>query len=367
MLKMSKEDILKVINVNDLDIRETGNGRWIDQKCTPDVVCAVADIVDTITNDDRSIELTAKDVWYSDYARENILEQFNKSDPTAKSAQAEYNKFYQQPLNLLSYANILKLTKKGRTNTYRVINAKLLEFIAMSDKNALFFLQVYIKEVLVNSGIYLLFNNFFKQQTSESFSQLKDGFSSFCHTYTNIKGKLEPNRIFAKVLNPLAQNLHKKGTSRGRMSKEIITYSSLMYNQENFRDIFAQKPKGVSRQDWIKEHPIKKSVLAKFRSDSMKAKKFVRKFNDKYFNGRSELHDDLASGEATQMHHIFPQHSYTEISGYAENIIALTPSQHFTEAHPNNNTQKIDLNEQEILLKAKAHTIDYVIHHKEME
>lgn len=367
MLRLSNKKIIESINKNELDVRKTGNGRWIDQKCTPDVVCAVADIVDTITNEDTSMWFTSKDVWFSDYARKNILNQFSKSDPTAKSSAAEYNKFYQQPLNLLAYANVLERKKERGANTYRIVNLELLEYIAMSDKNSLVFLQIYIKEVLDKSGLYPQFENFFNLQTSESFFQVKDSFLDFCHSYTNIKQKLEPNRIFPKVINPLANMLHKKGASRGRLSNDIITYASLMYNQENFRDIFAKKPKDVSRQDWMKEHPIKTSILAKFKSDSLKAKKYVRKFNDKYFSGASELHDNLANGKATQMHHIFPQHNYTEISGYVENIIALTPSQHFTEAHPNNNTNKIDLDEQEMLLKAKANTINYVTNHEEMD
>ncbi|TSO25425.1 hypothetical protein [Lactobacillus sp. LL6] len=56
----------------------------------------------------------------------------------------------------------------------------------------------------------------------------------------------------------------------------------------------------------------------------------------------------ILSGKATQMHHIFPQHSFIELAGYRENIIALTPSQHFQETHPNNHTQEIDLNVQEL-------------------
>lgn len=364
----NNDEILKVLNSKELDVRKTGDGRWIDQKCTPDVVCAVADIVDSITQDKNSdYPFNSKDVWYSEYAREYILDQFNKSDPTAKSSVAEYNKFYQQPLNLLAYAGVLKKEKKGGTNIYSVVDPELLQYISMTDRNALQFLQIYISQVLDESGLLQSFNSFFDLQTPESFFKLKETFADFCHKYTKIKQSYEPNRIFTKVLNPLAQERHKMGTSRGRISKEPITYADLMYNTRNFRDIFSKKPKEVSRQDWLAEHPEDKSLLAKLRADSNKAKKYVRRFNDMYFNGRSELHDAMAEGKATQMHHIFPQHHYREISGYTENIIALTPSQHYTEAHPNNNTQIIDSSVQELLLKAKANTIKYVTEHKEME
>ena len=99
----SNDRILATLDRKELDVRKTGDGRWIDQKCTPDVVCAVADIVDSITQDkDSDYEFTAKDVWYSEYAREYILDQFNKSDPTAKSSVAEYNKFYHQEIGRAS-------------------------------------------------------------------------------------------------------------------------------------------------------------------------------------------------------------------------------------------------------------------------
>ena len=367
-MRLDVNRILKTLSRNELDIRQTHDGRWIDQKCTPDVVCAVADIVDSITDDKPDdFTFTAKDVWFSKYAREYILQQFNKSDPTDKSSFAEYNKFYQQPLNMLAYAGVLKKEKQGRINIYSVVDDEMLQYIGMVDRNALQFLQVYITQVLKHSGLISYFDNFFVEQTPESFQSLKDGFAIFCHNFTKIKRKYEPNRIFPKVLNPLAQEKHKLGAKRGKLSKDIITYTDLMYNTKNFRDIFAQKPKDVSRQDWLKEHPADTRILAKFRADSAKAKKYVHRFNDKYFHGRSELHDSMDTGQATQMHHIFPQHSFKEISGYIENIIALTPSQHFNEAHPHNNTQIIDPAVQELLLKAKANTIQYVTTHPQME
>lgn len=365
---LNDDHILRTIHHKELDVRKTHDGRWIDQKCTPDVVCAVADIVDSISEGKGyNFSFNSKDVWFSDYAYEYVIQQFNKSNPKSKSSVAEYNKFYQQPLNLLAYAGVLKRTKQGRTNVYTIIDSDMLQYIGMADRNALHFLQIYITEVLRYSNLSEPFENFFEEQTDESFQSLKTSFSDFCHKYTNIKRTYEPNRIFSKVLNPLAQKRHKKGARHGRLSKDVITYTDLMYNTKNFRDIFAHKPKGVSRQDWLKQHPASKSVLAKFRADSAKAKKYVRRFNDKYFDGQSELQDSMAVGSATQMHHIFPQHNFREISGYVENIIALTPSQHFSEAHPNNHTQEIDPEMQELLLKAKAHTIEYVTTHPQME
>ena len=60
---------------------------------------------------------------------------------------------------------------------------------------------------------------------------------------------------------------------------------------------------------------------------------------------------------ATQIHHIFPKNEFPDIMHYAENLIALTPNQHYGFAHPNNNTQIIDLDAQKVLLIAKTSSI----------
>ena len=57
------------------------------------------------------------------------------------------------------------------------------------------------------------------------------------------------------------------------------------------------------------------------------------------------------------MHHIFPANEFPEIADYLENLIALTPTQHFSYAHPNNNTQYIDRAYQYLCLIAKTGSI----------
>ena len=130
-----------------------------------------------------------------------------------------------------------------------------------------------------------------------------------------------------------------------------------MYNRANFRDISAQKPREMSRHEWENSRTPEVSV-AFYNYQSNKAKRFLIKFNNQYRDGVSEVADAFAEGPAIHAHHIFPKHQYLEISGYLENLIALTPSQHFTKAHPNGNTQRVDYEYQEILLKAKAGIIE---------
>lgn len=103
-----------------------------------------------------------------------------------------------------------------------------------------------------------------------------------------INGKTEVRRIFTKVLNPLANKYQKKGTKRGRLSSDVISYSELMYNRANFRDINSDKPKGVTRKEWARQYPQQINVQL-YKYQSSKAKKLLRIYNDSFRGGLSEL------------------------------------------------------------------------------
>jgi hypothetical protein len=182
---------------------------------------------------------------------------------------------------------------------------------------------------------------------------LKEKFTDFTINHTKINTKVECGRIFSKVINPIAYDNKKRGSERGRISKYPITFSMLMYNKENFRDIYVDKPKGLTRSEW--ENTRKKSINSNFLEyQASKAKKLLNKYNLKYRDGKSEVNDQFSAGLATQIHHIFPKNEFPTISAHVENLIALTPTQHFTKAHPNNDTHIVDLRYQEILLKTKT-------------
>lgn len=85
-----------------------------------------------------------------------------------------------------------------------------------------------------------------------------------------------------------------------------------------------------------------------------KAKKAMRKFNDSMYNGKSEIYQSTEMVNATQAHHIFTQSDYPTIADYVENLIILTPNQHYSMAHPNNKTQYMDKDFQYICLIAKS-------------
>lgn len=353
---MDNQKIQDFLNGHDYDIRKTKNGRWIDQKCTMDVVCLVSDCIVEYTQTERSKKFTVNEIWHSDYTVENVQQIFSKPNP-AKEASNEYDKYFGQPIKLLDASGIINGKKEGRGYTYEIVNKELLEYISFRERNCYNFLCRYIEKVLRDSGIYHLFEYFFELQTKESFKVLKDGYISFTISNTPINGTTECGRIFTKVLNPLACKYKKYGTERGHISKDIITQDMLLYNQKNWRDLLSEKPKEMTRGDYeisVNDAPVNGMTIYKIN----KAKKNLRRYNDEYRKTQTELTDERhLIDPATQMHHIFPANEFPEIADYVENIIALTPTQHLSYAHPNNNTQYIDRNYQYQCLVAKTNSI----------
>lgn len=338
------------------DIRKTGNGRWIDQKCTMDELCFVADCVVNYLDEGGCEPFKSPNIWHAEYSIKNVMELFSKPDPTDKTTIDEYNKFFRQPLKMLSAAGVLSERKVGSEIQFRVENRDILNYLSLNERNCMDFLCSYIEKTLKDSGIWDYFASFFDEQTKERYQEVKQAFHEFCIKYTPINNSAEPGRIFAKVINPLAVKYKKKGSERGHISSKIITLDKIKYNQPNtIRD--KDKEKNVSRQQ-AKLDPNTTTVNASYNYQVTKAMNRLRKYNDKVNASRSEVTDKFSIGSvATHMHHIFPKSSFPSIADYVENLIALTSAQHMQEAHPNGNTQVIDKDFQYLCLICKTESI----------
>ncbi len=364
---MTERELVEFLDSRNYDIRISHNARWIDQKCTPDVLCIVADCILNYIDTNGNTEFTSKDIWFSEYTIQNIHDIFRKVQADSSSASNEYDKFFGQPIKLFAYAGILNEEKVGRGNKYRLINRDILDHISLRERNALQFLSKYIDKVVTDSGLSNIFDEFFTLQTSQAYDNLKTAFFNFTVNNTAIgskgsDGRLECGRIFTKVVNVLAFSLNKRGTEKGRLSQHAITYDMLMYNRDNFRDIYAEKPKSVSRKDYIAQQHFEINE-AYYRYMSTRAKRRLKQYNDNYRNGMSEMRGD--NEHATHMHHIFPAGEYPEISYYLENLIALTPTQHLNYAHPDGRTTAINRDYQHDCLIVKTDIIRENIEHAE--
>ncbi len=352
---INENDVKHFIESHNYDIRLSRNGRWIDQKCTPDVITIVADCVLAMLDEKGiSTEFCSVDVWHYEYTMSYIPEIFKKPDLSIKSAKNEYDKFFSQPLEMLAYSGVLTKKKEGNRNIYTVVNVDILRYLSLREMNSLHFLCLYCEKVLKDSEFYDLFLLFFENPNKNNYLALKTKFIDFCIKFTRIEKKLEPCRIFPKILNPLAFKKGTPGSIKGYLSKKIITYDILMYNRENMRDIYSAKPKNITRQEhdmFIPTDKYSTYLIAR-------AKRNVRLFNDENNSGLTEVYDDKNMAEkATHIHHIFAKEEFPSISNLHENLIALTPTQHLNYAHINGNTRSISVDYQYVCLMAKIGTI----------
>lgn len=350
---MTPNLLANYISNQDYDIRKSRNGRWIDQKCAFDNLCFVSDcIIEHIIKGGEE-PFTSPEIWKSEYAVENVQAWYGKPDPNKKSTKDEYNKFYRQPKKLLAAAGVLKEKKAGGKIEFSIGNIDILEYIAQRERNSFEFLCQYITKTLKDSALLDSIESFLDEQNHEYLQIAKKKFANFCIENTPINTEKEANRIFIKVLNPLACKNHKKGTVLGKVSGAMITFDKIVYNQPNRRDILAGKNKNVSRGDY--ERPEQNEKLHKYKVS--RASKNLRRFNDTYNNKKSEVRDRHSSRDATAMHHIFPQSQFPEIADSIENLIALTTTQHMQYAHPDGNTQEIDRDYQYTCLINKTESI----------
>lgn len=67
---LTEQSIIDFISNYEYDIRESHNGRWIDQKCTPDVLSFIADCIYDFATNNPNKEFCTQDIWFSEYAVE---------------------------------------------------------------------------------------------------------------------------------------------------------------------------------------------------------------------------------------------------------------------------------------------------------
>lgn len=349
-----REEIKTYLNQFDLDIRKSGDARFMDQKCTPDVVCFIADCIVNTVHPGQSF--VVNDIWNSQYFVKNTRAIFNKPWAADRRARSEYDKFIQQPLRMLAYANILEMTRSGTQNHYRVIYEDILEYIAQRERNTYNFLYCYFEKVLSDSGFWRYFLEYKNNPTTTAFNELKDRYDRFIIGHTAINGAVEVHRIFPKILNVCAVENGVPGSEKGRISEYPFTFSDLMYNRKNWRDL--NKDKAITRQEAETEAVDAVQQEAYNAYYVQKAIALIQKIQRE-----SEVHDQWDIGEATQVHHIFPKAMFPEIAHYIENLIKLTATQHNVMAHPKNNTREINRDYQLTCLLAKADTIDKSLRH----
>ncbi len=345
MKTLTRGDINDYLSRYNLDIRISKDARFVDQKCTPDIVCFIADCVLNILPVKKLFAIN--DIWQSDFFVQNSRAIFGKPWANNVKAHNEYNKVLSQPLKLLAYAHVLKVEHVNRTLSFSVENEDLLDYISMKDRNAYNFLYCYFCKVLSDSGFMRRMEEYkdtCEASLQESRSNLYKHYRYLISGNTPSHSAVDIDRMFHKVLNVYAAENNIPGSKGGNPQ----CYSDLMYNRTNLRDL--HKPKFQTRREAEEDGVANRQAYNNYYIQ--KAINLIKKIQK-----GSEVHDSFSSGEATQVHHIFPKSEFPQIAAYLENLILLTATQHNTKAHPNNNTQVVDKDYQLVCLLAKAETI----------
>jgi len=163
---ISARDLNLFLESQDYDLRKSGNGRWIDQKCTPDVLNIVSDCIFHYINDQGNYKpFKSVDIWRSQYTADFVEQIFNKPKTNNSLSKREYDKFFSQPMEMLTNAKILNKFKDGNKNMYTVREPEILRYISLHERNALEFIVYYAEYVLKSSGIWDAFEEFFSLQT----------------------------------------------------------------------------------------------------------------------------------------------------------------------------------------------------------
>lgn len=334
----------------DFDVRKSKDARFVDQKCTPDIVCFMADCVLNLIA--TKPVFVINDVWGTQYFIQNSRVIFNKPWANDKKAYNEYNKVLSQPLKLLAYSRVLNVEKINGSLTFSVNNEELLDFISRKDRNAYNFLYSYFSKVLADSGFLKHIETYREdclKNLNEARENLYEKYFRFISGNTPTKSRLDIRRMFHKILNVYAVE-HNIPGSNGNFS---ASYSEMMYNKKNWRDY--DKEKSVTRQESLNTEDIEKQEFINAYY-VQKAIALIRKIHKE-----SEVKDQWGIGEATQVHHIFPRSVFPQLAHYVENLILLTATQHNTKAHPSNKTQQINKDYQLTCLLSKANSIEISI------
>lgn len=351
---MNIEEIKQYIDsFSDYDIRSNKDCRFVDQKCTPDIVSFIADCI--LCTSCATKEFNINDLWKEEYFISNSMVIFGKPSPNNTDAHNEYNKVLVQPLKTLAYAHVLSVEKVKNTLYFRVQNTALLEYIATRERNAYNFLLIFFKKVIYDSGLTRLFTEYETncQDTNnirEAKSVIYEKYHRFISANTPTQSKTDTDRMFHKVFNILN---FEKGLPGSKC--EILQWYDLMYNRINWRD--TDKLKSETRKESIQNNQerIREDFYIEYQVN--KAIRLVKKVQGNI----SEVRDELSVGTATEVHHIFPKSMFPTIANYFENLILLTSSQHRQKAHPNGNTQLINSEYQYVCLMAKSKTIENYI------
>ena len=349
---LSDDEVKSFLSSKNLKLtKENSNPRPFDQKVTMDNLNTVAYLIDQIVKEDQKQNFTTTYIWKHNTSEEYV-QMYGKGSVFDKKKDAEWNKFFPQPMNFLTYFGVLSRDESKTPHKYKINNKGLLEFIKSQPNRSLKFLVYATKEFIKQNNLTQVLDNFFNQETKNEFNKLRENLENFIYNNTMIErtNKHEPSRIYNKIINHIAYDLEKKGNYNGRMSEDIIQIEELQYNQKNWYDILSGKPKKTSRAEYKKQYYANLAEEDGIDVSERIAKKNIVK-KHRYISEYSR------KDTANETHHIFMKSEYSKLRFLHENLIRITAGEHLENAHPLGNRLKVDEKFQIELLLAKLKSI----------
>jgi hypothetical protein len=345
-------DFKEYFNTQNLT-KTPGGGLHYEQKTTPDLIWCVAHVVSDITAGNKDMVFSDKDIRDSKIFNALMQDYFSKAPQ--EQAENEYNKVSSYQLGLLAFAGILKIIS-NRPKKYKIESLEAINFISVNDLNASKFLAEYTEKFLFDNGLISVFEQYKSNPNQDNHLKAKDAYWEWAKINTGVRGddRRHTYRVFNKIFNVYCNKHRIPGEDASNITLGPCPYSFLIYNRKNFRD--QDMPSGMTRQQY------KKEILDEIDSGGVvatllkKAKEAVR---SRHIND-SEVKDISLGYEpnsGVHVHHILPQHSYSQFSLSRENLIALTPGQHLSRAHIEASTRTINSDFQKICLKQKFQAI----------
>lgn len=339
----------------------------IDQKVCYDLLNFVCESILIITNEKKEYLFTNKDFNTNTEVCKKIKEKENSygKGKISKLTEREYDKFFGQPCETLSFLNILekvKLNNEIRTQNphlerkrfaYKINNENFLKVLAKSEISCQYVLS-YMCLNLVRFDKKII-SSFKKFNSNPNISRNNIKFNIIDWIQKNSNRIEDAPQIHLKIAHNIAFLLQTRKYCSNQYNKlSLETLKDLTYFRPHRRD--RKKPSHIPRKEY-------QSYNDKFPNSFDKNKNLIKEWNKaaNEISSQEEFYISDLSGKkifgAPTIHHIIPQKEKYFFEKKAnldinitENLILLEAGEHLNKAHLKGNTSAINEKEYEFIL-----------------
>ena len=319
----------------------------IDQKCTFDILNLNSKCLVNFYEQGKK-EVCINDFILSEYSK--FIYQ-NKTSHNGKAilrneTYKEYDKIFGNTLEMLAYANIIEKIKKKKVRYFKITNINLIKKLANSEDACIAFICHYVW-LLVKNDLQIV-DLLFKMANDPYNKNLKNKFklSTINWIKNNSNRDKDSSQISQKINNPLFYLFELKKYHSNKKTKIFNQgLNDLSYFRIHVRD--KNKKSGLTRKEnknlIINENECNEESYSKIKKVILEANIFyceelgISLKNVSEYSKKNECNDSL------HVHHIWPQSFWDPEKkdqwihkNMYENLIVLSPNEHYGIAHEKN-------------------------------